>query len=81
MDKVLWGSLTLLELGKEVDHYVGESYQASGHWDTTDYNPHWRNLSEEMLANARVRAAARASVGGGLVLAMNISVLTAVIGR
>ena len=50
--KALRQSLTLFELGNEVDHYVGDGYRAPGHWNTTDYIPQWRNLSEEILATS-----------------------------
>lgn len=54
---VLGPSLTLFELGNELDHYVGDGYRPSGRWNVSDLVPQWRNLTAQITSSSWYRNA------------------------
>lgn len=48
--EVLGQSLTLFELGNEIDHYSSKGWRGPG-WDTHSYTPQWKELSDQILSS------------------------------
>ncbi|KAL9620199.1 MAG: hypothetical protein Q9160_005208 [Pyrenula sp. 1 TL-2023] len=49
---ILGPSLTLFELGNELDHFVGDGYRPSGRWNVSDLVPQWRNLTAQITSSS-----------------------------
>ncbi|CAG8908837.1 unnamed protein product [Penicillium egyptiacum] len=55
---ILGKSLSLFELGNEIDHYVSKGWRKPG-WDTKQYISQWHNLTNQILSSAFYKQAKR----------------------